>query len=916
MEFNGKAAPGVPKNQDQNMKELLNLLGPSTNNAPPPQQQVQAQAHPQAANPRAVEMQSAATVVQPKQQQTAIARAHFIRQQQIQQQRLQREAAIQKQRAAAATAPTPSSASQGVVNELEEILRANQTAPQAPRPQAQPQQVVPAQRRPVSSTNRSTASVASGASSLQQQAAQPNNNRRMPAPNQPAASGRTNPTQEQVIVGHFCRHALACLTRLTADLANSAELQGNLKTAIKRLWAEWVANNISKTALLETVARIVRGSCPAAASINVISEFRAWYHQQLSVQRTNRAGRGNPPAPSAGALAATVNVRQAGVPQATAAAQAAAGYQFATRTQGVASNQHIQQAIAAGMGNIGAAQAKASVIRGRPINAKQEKAAYGSKSIPQKTVAAKTVQRNGNVASANPGSVHAQAILVQQQRAAALNQMAQQQHAANGNANGNMRQARPGVRAKVGLNVKNEQLLHANMAAVAGGNVNMAGKRLADPTAELSLAAQKKARAGGKFQKSPSKVRKTVQGMGVPGVAMMPPMGSRIAMIPGRVNPNAIPAGNVARFAPGAIQQAVRPGVGMVQPVASDPKKTSKKTIDNDLNVVDSIVNIDNETETLLGGSQIIHELNMHESEDFSSLLLNGRVLRGKIEKTMAKHGLTGAIPKDVIELIAHACKERLSYVFENVAQHANARVEPIKTTGEFVSRDPKKDVRGILEKMREDEERSLVAAAKRRTQKWRKEEEEKRAREAAADTSKTEGTKSDKAAQQEADKKKKAKAAVEKKKAADSLQRSALSGAISGITKKRKKKANLAPLKLGMGAKSVSGKTTSNGANMALSTTAIAAGTSNPGGNIANSNTGDKPNGSKVGGEMGGTAAGKKTVALVAKRTAIKLEDCLAFFGAEPNMKQSALVYKWYTRLHAPPVKVGNAQTSLIRKS
>lgn len=95
----------------------------------------------------------------------------------------------------------------------------------------------------------------------------------------------SNVTQEQVIVGHFCRHALATLARITGDLPNTLDIQRQFRMQIKRLWTQWVTSRITKAMLLETVARFVRDSCPAAANVNVISEFRSWYHQQLIARR-------------------------------------------------------------------------------------------------------------------------------------------------------------------------------------------------------------------------------------------------------------------------------------------------------------------------------------------------------------------------------------------------------------------------------------------------------------------------------------------------------------------------------------------------------------------------------------------------------------------------------------------------------
>lgn len=97
-----------------------------------------------------------------------------------------------------------------------------------------------------------------------------------------APAPELNAAHQRVIMGHYCRYALKSQERLAGELPNAVEIQQRLTDEIRRLWGEWITDQIDISSLMETIARSVRGSCPAAANVNIIAEFRAWYNQHVA----------------------------------------------------------------------------------------------------------------------------------------------------------------------------------------------------------------------------------------------------------------------------------------------------------------------------------------------------------------------------------------------------------------------------------------------------------------------------------------------------------------------------------------------------------------------------------------------------------------------------------------------------------
>lgn len=89
----------------------------------------------------------------------------------------------------------------------------------------------------------------------------------------------------QVVVGHFCRHALRTLADVMSGKPNKDAMEAALRSKIEELWTNWVDGFIEKAVLLDEVLVFVRNSTPEAANVNVLADFKVWYEQQLKQQK-------------------------------------------------------------------------------------------------------------------------------------------------------------------------------------------------------------------------------------------------------------------------------------------------------------------------------------------------------------------------------------------------------------------------------------------------------------------------------------------------------------------------------------------------------------------------------------------------------------------------------------------------------
>lgn len=74
---------------------------------------------------------------------------------------------------------------------------------------------------------------------------------------------------------------------------NAETIEAQLKDHIKAVWAQWVKAQITRPQLLESVAMFVKKTCPEAANVDVIHEFKSWYEREFELQRQRHAPNSN-----------------------------------------------------------------------------------------------------------------------------------------------------------------------------------------------------------------------------------------------------------------------------------------------------------------------------------------------------------------------------------------------------------------------------------------------------------------------------------------------------------------------------------------------------------------------------------------------------------------------------------------------
>lgn len=210
-------------------------------------------------------------------------------------------------------------ANDDITKELDGMIDRTATTSMKPTP-TQAQAVTSASRSSLAAYASNQAQAAQLAAAQQRQAAAQRSKLAMNAngaatTTAPARRANQQVTQEQVVVGHFCRHAIKTLGRVMEGKPNKTAKEEELKAEIKSLWTQWVRGLISKTALRQRVSEFVRLSTPEAQTIDVTGEFKQWYQQQLQLQ-TNAAsgggqGRSRTPADTAAALASRSSAMQA-----------------------------------------------------------------------------------------------------------------------------------------------------------------------------------------------------------------------------------------------------------------------------------------------------------------------------------------------------------------------------------------------------------------------------------------------------------------------------------------------------------------------------------------------------------------------------------------------------------------------------
>lgn len=816
-----------------------------------------------------------------------------------------------------------------------------------------------------------------------------------PQSGQPSGrSQRPQITQEQIIVGHFCRHAIKTLARVMQNNPLKQQTEQRLKEHIKGVWAQWVRGVIQRQKLLESVASFVRNSCPQALGIDVMREFKTWYEREFELQKQRTSTISGQRAstdrralhPQQQQQLAHQQRTQAPVKQQRKGQQvrgAVASRDQALQTHAANSKpQYAARGLNADRAMTGAKQAgrepqiaHPQFVKGepqvlQPINrtggksissktvpsrktpaAKSSKgaaakAAVAGKSVANKSVGGKSISRprpasvtksqvgiKGPTTPAGPkgptaGSAGPVGVKGVAGSKGLLANKLPAGHKPKGPRKGSGKgasKASPSKGAQKAPPPKTpgkgspKGALSKQKASAASTPVGVSSP--VAPTAPLpatskrpldtsggssSGAALKKAKTAPKGQKSGAGRKKNVSfpSTGGPGKNIKPPP-ARADMGKGR--PSSGPStGSGSAGAAGSNSKSGSVGTAGTN-AAPGTQVRKVKRVDDELSVVHNVIDIENEEDMLGrdagGGTSEVIEIFDYDAD----MLLAGPALRTKMQATAKRYSLDENISKDAMEIVSLAVHERLKNFLESLKGIAAVRVEASKaswSTETFgVSAFEK------LERMREDEERSLTVAAELRV-KRRKEQQEREAKKLAGEAEKEEKKNKDSSAAAEQERKEKL--ALEKKRKEDSSQRDALSGLLAGIDKKRKKpnaSKTLAPL---LPPITKSGGSRSSGSGLPPIPRLAGAGGLGSKGSVNLSKNGMKPDALekwkalgplvKLGGprtsSMPGSGGKKGESPKAQAKHPLTLRDCLFLMESEQNTRKSSQIYKWYARL------------------
>lgn len=759
-----------------------------------------------------------------------------------------------------------------------------------------------------------------------------------------AQRSRSQITQEQIIVGHFCRHAIKTLTTVMENKPNQKATETRLKEHIKTVWASWVKGMIGRSNLLESVAGFVRGSCPEAANLDVIKDFKVWYEREFELQKRRKAegtltqppqqtqprnlqhrqvrqrprvgpppdGRGQPSGTAAqlsAAARAQVHAAVAGRAQAIATGKAqvvgtAAGQVTAfpqgNRTGGKSiSNKTVvarKTPMAKGVRGTGPKGTATKSIANKSV---------GSKSVPRPAVASSVGQIGikGPSASAglvgSKGSLGGKGITGSKSLVGTKGMVGLKGKGVRKPVGKTASKPQPKAPPKGGQKMtskvlpksvakQNPALVMTGVGAGNGvGSFGVTGKRPLDMTTLSPGSMLKKTKVAVKPLKgNVGRKKMAVSGLSMTKGGKPPPARSEIP----KARPAAGPTGLLG--APGGVEaSAAMAGTG---PAGTNVPLTKKvRRFDDELNVYHNVVDIENE-EDMLGrdaGGGMVEEVE-HLSYD-SDMLLAGPKLRTKMNGICNRFGMADGIPKEVLEMVSLAARERLSSMLEELKSIAKVRCGANKAGWKTELVGP--NVHEKLERMREDEERSLTVAAEMRI-KRKKDQEEREAKKLAGEAAQEEKKAKDSSATADAERKEKI--ALEKKRKENSSQRDALSGLLAKVERRKRPNSTkglapldslaplgplkgLLPITRRANSESISGK---SGAKLTTAQQLERLGPL-----------------TKLGGprmsSMPGSKSGPNKVVTIAK-TPLNLRDCIFLAESEKNMRKSVLLYKWYARL------------------
>jgi hypothetical protein len=799
--------------------------------------------------------------------------------------------------------------------------------------------VVDGEKPTIATQSASTASrprvSAPGEPAAPAQSAQGSGGRQPSIPGNGEATRQASVTREQVILGHFCRHAIKILNRVMEGLPDQASKEAELRSTIKVLWTQWVRGAIAKQVLLERVSDFVRRSTPGAQNVSVTDEFRQWYQHQLQLHEMSKLkANGSSDAllqqnrgvsrglvTTQGALL-TQNVqvsngaRPSGSPAEVSRADSAA---VGGGTSGVAKNNRVVSASQPTLQSTSGLKPNLVSHRTPPVRAQSVQGSHISQ--PVAGVGGKI-----NMAGPAAGPV----LAVQQGSAGRI---------VSNNQSGRL--AEPAQAAPPGPMVAGSvpQIARTPQTSIPGGKHAAVPVQHAVQGAFVRTKPSQPAVSAAVKRSASTAIPTTA---GLPGQPMQPPLKKP------RANPKPLKKATVGAKASIENNMKVEPVAGQKGPVPSVPSaftqpisgrppanghiqtpgvsnaidvpKKAPRKVDDDLDIVGGIVDIEGEEDMLVaeGG---IGTRNVGPTDYDSAMLLDGEALRRKIGNVTARLGLSREVSTETMEIISLAARERLLLMLEESHEIAIARTDSGLSRWRINPSGP--NICERMQQQRDQEERSLLAQVAVRS--------EKAARAAAkAAESTADAEKSAKEAAATAEAKKKEQARQEKDKLADVTQKSALAKLVGSLVmKKSKPKGNSSGVasNIGKGSSSAAGRSAMAGNASQGPGPASSAGPSR-----TQSGSGDRSKTRdavavtstviidlEAGDEATVDPANNKVITVNdptvfhgisssrgasisvcrrVSRPAITLSDCIHFMEREPRSRKSNLLYFWYPRL------------------
>lgn len=299
------------------------------------------------------------------------------------------------------------------------------------------------------------------------------------------------------------------------------------------------------------------------------------------------------------------------------------------------------------------------------------------------------------------------------------------------------------------------------------------------------------------------------------------------------------------------------------------------------IDVTKHIIDVANERDKLLVRSNENQYASMNNGE--MDLFLNTKALKSKIVTVLRRYRLQSSVSQDILELISHAARERISFVLESSANIAKERLDMERLKWQVEPEE--ENVRVLIKRMFKYEERKLSVLSDMRTVEFYEKNANYLKKQEETSTKSNDSS-------PESPKKKPSKLAVKLAKEREAqrlkMQFKALSDAVEGLGPKRKKGKHVPIL---------------NSSRVPISKKSEKLAAKIPEDTHQNNNQAVPMQAdSSVKDDSDKTKeAGVCTVAKNIWKYSISLRDVLHFAETDHNMKHSIILYKWLARLGRP---------------